>query len=282
MIRGSGKNNNGARPASFVAPSMEGQAEVIAIAQADAQVPVETIRYIEAHGTGTPVGDPIEFEALRKVFERKTDKKHFCYMGSIKGNIGHPTNAAGVVGLIKAALVLHHELIPPTLHFKTPNPRIDLANSPFMIADKLIPFPRGAEVRRAAVSSFGFGGTNVHVILEEAPLPGPAAPSRPRQLLLLSAKSEAALRPTSRVPEGVFGNRACGIVCRCGLHLCKPGRKQLALSAICGCRRIPAEAAKLLRAAQSLALRHASAASAGILLLSFSLAARARSTSTWA
>ena len=244
VIRGSGKNNNGSRPASFVAPSMEGQAEAIAIAQADAQVPVETIRYIEAHGTGTPVGDPIEFDALRKVFERKTDKKHFCYVGSIKGNIGHPTNAAGVVGLIKAALVLHHELIPPTLHFKTPNPRIDLANSPFVIADKLIPLPRGMEVRRAAVSSFGFGGTNVHLILEEAPLPRPSALSRPRQLLLLSAKSEAALKDygeslreyLSTAPAESLADVACTL---------QTGRKQFAH------RRFvvagdPTEAAKLL------------------------------------
>ncbi|MGO9368192.1 MAG: amino acid adenylation domain-containing protein, partial [Terriglobales bacterium] len=198
LIRGTGKNNNGARPASFLAPSVDGQAEAIALAQSNANVPVETIRYIEAHGTGTPVGDPIEFEALRKVFESKTNKKQFCHIGSIKGNIGHPTNAAGVAGLIKAALVLHHEQIPPTLHFKTPNPKIDFASSPFLIADTLIPFPRGAEVRRAGVSSFGFGGTNVHVILEEAPEPQSASASRPLQLLLLSAKSPAALDVYSR------------------------------------------------------------------------------------
>lgn len=204
LVRGSGKNNNGSRPASFLAPSMEGQAEVIAIAQADANVPVETIRYIEAHGTGTPVGDPIELEALCKVFEQKTDKKHFCHIGSIKGNIGHPTNAAGIVGLMKAALVLHHGVIPPTLHYKTPNPRTDLSNSPFMIADKLTPFPRTEEVRRAGVSSFGFGGTNVHVILEEAPVPKPARPSRPRQLLVLSARTKSALSSYSNVLAGHF------------------------------------------------------------------------------
>ena len=208
LIRGSGKNNNGSRPASFLAPSMEGQAEVIAIAQADANIPVESIRYIEAHGTGTPVGDPIEFEALKRVFERKTDKKQFCTIGSIKGNIGHPTNAAGVVGLIKAALVLHHEAIPPTLHFKTPNPRIELADSPFVFNDKLVPFPRGSEVRRAAVSSFGFGGTNVHVILEEAPAPKAARPSRPRQLLLLSAKSQTALSAYSKHAGSSISKRA--------------------------------------------------------------------------
>ena len=208
LIRGSAKNNNGSRPASFLAPSMEGQAEVIESAQADANVPIESIRYIEAHGTGTPVGDPIELEALCKVFQHRTDKKHFCYIGSIKGNIGHPTNAAGIVGLIKTALVLHHEAIPPTLHYKTPNPRIDLSDSPFMIADKLIPFPRGEEVRRAAVSSFGFGGTNVHVILEEAPAPRPARPSRPRQLFLLSARSQAALNAYSKATAEHFQSAA--------------------------------------------------------------------------
>ena len=143
LVRGNGKNNNGARPASFVAPSIEGQAEAIAMAQAKADVPVETIRYVEAHGTGTPVGDPIEIEALSKVFQSKTDKKQFCYIGSIKGNIGHSTIAAGAAGLIKAAMVLHREQIPATLHFKTPNPKLDFANSPFVIADRLIPFPRG-------------------------------------------------------------------------------------------------------------------------------------------
>jgi len=198
VICGTGKNNNGARPASFLAPSVDGQADAIALAQSNANVPVETIRYIEAHGTGTPVGDPIEFEALRKVFESKTRKKQFCYIGSIKGNIGHPTNAAGVAGLIKAALVLHHEQIPPTLHFKTPNPKIEFAGSPFLIADKLIPFPRGEEVRRTAVSSFGFGGTNVHAILEEAPAPKGTSASRPLQLLPISAKSPAALDAYSR------------------------------------------------------------------------------------
>ena len=198
IVRGSAKNNNGARPASFLAPSAEGQAEAIALAQDRADVPVETIGYIEAHGTGTPVGDPIEFDALRKVFEAKSDKKKFCYVGSIKGNIGHPTNAAGVAGLIKAAMVLERELIPPTLHFKTLNPKIDLENSAFMIADRLIAFPRGKEPRRAAVSSFGFGGTNVHTILEEAPIVANGTPSRPMQLLLTSARTATALDAYNR------------------------------------------------------------------------------------
>jgi len=244
LIRGSGKNNNGARPASFLAPSVDGQAEVIAMAQANANIPVESIRYIETHGTGTPVGDPIEFDALRKVFESKTGKKQFCYIGSIKGNIGHPTNAAGVAGLIKTALVLHHQEIPPTLHFKTPNPRIDFASSPFMMADKLIPFPRGEEVRRAAVSSFGFGGTNVHVILEEAPVLRTPGPSRPRQLLLLSARTEAALNSYSHAMEDHLACTAPEAFADVAFTF-QTGRKQMAY------RRFvvaadPSEAAKLL------------------------------------
>jgi amino acid adenylation domain-containing protein len=226
VIRGSGKNNNGARPASFLAPSVDGQAEAVALAQANANVPIESIRYIEAHGTGTPVGDPIEFEALRKVFESKTAKKQFCYIGSIKGNIGHSTSAAGVAGLIKASLVLYHETIPPTLHFKSPNPKIDFLNSPFIMADRLIPFPRGEEVRRAAVSSFGFGGTNVHVILEEAPAPKAASATRPLQLLLLSAKSQTALDAYSRSMAGQFVSAPESFAdAACTLQM---GRKQMA------------------------------------------------------
>ncbi len=227
VICGTGKNNNGARPASFLAPSVEGQAEAIALAQANANVPIETIRYIEAHGTGTPVGDPIEFEALRKVFECKTERKQFCYIGSIKGNIGHPTNAAGVVGLIKAALVLHHEQIPPTLHFKKANPKIDFASSPFIMADKLIPFPRGEEPRRTAVSSFGFGGTNVHVILEEAPAPKGARPSRPLQIFPLSARTPGALDTYSRE----LADHLSGIAPECfadAAYTFQTGRKQMA------------------------------------------------------
>jgi amino acid adenylation domain-containing protein len=193
VICGSAKNNNGSRTASFLAPSVDGQAEVVAMAQARAAIPIDTIGYIEAHGTGTPIGDPIEIEALSKVFNAKSQNKQFCYIGSIKGHIGHPTNAAGIAGLMKAALVLYKEQIPSTLHFKKPNPKIDFVNSPFKVVDKLVPFPRGKTPRRTAVSSFGFGGTNVHVILEEAPLPIQTSPSRPLQLIGVSAKTAPAL-----------------------------------------------------------------------------------------
>jgi len=226
VVRGSAKNNNGARPASFLAPSEDGQAEVIAMAQARANVPVESIGYVEAHGTGTPVGDPIEFDALCKVFKAKTDRMQFCYLGSIKGNIGHPTNAAGVAGFMKAALVLHREEIPPMLHFKKPNPKIDFANSPFIVADRLISFPRGNEPRRTAVSSFGFGGTNVHMILEEAPPARSLTKPRPLQLLLLSARTSSALNASTvslaghlqKAPEGSFADAA---------YTLQVGRKQL-------------------------------------------------------
>jgi amino acid adenylation domain-containing protein len=244
VIRGSAKNNNGARPASFLAPSVEGQAEVIAMAQADANVPIESIRYIEAHGTGTPVGDPIEVEALRKVFEHKTSRRQFCYIGSIKGNIGHPTNAAGVAGLIKTALALHNEEIPPTLHFKVPNPKIDFKNSPFLIADKLIPFPRGEEIRRAAVSSFGFGGTNVHVILEEAPAINGTRSSRPRQLCAVSAKSQKALGDYSQALEEYLADGAPETFADAAFTL-QVGRKQMAHRRFVVAGE-PAEAAKLL------------------------------------
>ena len=279
VIRGTGKNNNGARPASFLAPSVDGQADAIALAQSNANVPVETIRYIEAHGTGTPVGDPIEFEALRKVFESKTDKKQFCYIGSIKGNIGHPTNAAGVAGLIKAALVLHHEEIPPTLHFKKPNPKIDFANSPFLMADKLIPFPRGEQVRRTAVSSFGFGGTNVHVILEEAPEPKAGSASRPLQLLPLSAKTPGGSRCLQPRFGGTFRQRSPKTFADAA-YTFQTGRKQMAhrrfvVAASSNRSRKPAPAA------QSLALRQRNAANAAILPSSSFSGVKARSTSTW-
>jgi len=245
VLKGTGKNNNGARPASFLAPSVEGQAEAIALAQARANVPVDTIGYIETHGTGTPVGDPIEFEALCNVFRAKTDKKQFCYIGSIKGNIGHPTNAAGVAGFIKAAMVLHKEQIPATLHFRKPNPRIDFDGSPFLIADKLIPFSRGPEPRRTAVSSFGFGGTNIHAILEEAPLRRPGSASRPLQLLPLSARTPTALESSSRsLAEYLSSVEAEGLAdISFTLHL---GRKQMAQRRFVVAGE-PLEAAKLLR-----------------------------------
>ncbi|MHC5758414.1 aminotransferase class III-fold pyridoxal phosphate-dependent enzyme [Nostoc sp.] len=193
VIRGSGINNDGADKVSFTAPSVDGQAEAVAMAQADANFHPETISYIEAHGTATPLGDPIEIEALTQAFRVHTDAKQFCAIGSLKSNVGHLVAAAGVAGLIKTALALHYKKIPPSLNFEAPNPKIDFANSPFYVNTKLAEWSEGETPRRAGVSSFGVGGTNAHIVLEEAPQIQSSGSSRPQQLLLLSAKTSEAL-----------------------------------------------------------------------------------------
>ncbi|MEH2285637.1 MAG: aminotransferase class III-fold pyridoxal phosphate-dependent enzyme [Nostoc sp.] len=193
VIKGSGINNDGADKVSFTAPSVDGQAEAVAMAQADANFHPETISYIEAHGTATPLGDPIEIEALTQAFRVHTDAKQFCAIGSLKSNVGHLVAAAGVAGLIKTALALHYKKIPPSLNFEAPNPKIDFANSPFYVNSKLAEWSEGETPRRAGVSSFGVGGTNAHIVLEEAPQIQSSGSSRPQQLLLLSAKTSKAL-----------------------------------------------------------------------------------------
>jgi len=196
VIKGSAINNDGSLKVSYTAPAVEGQSEVIAAAQAMAGIDPETIGYVEAHGTATALGDPVEVMALTRVFRERTAKTGFCGLGSIKSNFGHLDAAAGVAGLIKTVLALKHRQIPPSLHFETPNPAIDFAASPFYVNAQLADWPRNetpGAPRRAAVSSFGVGGTNAHLILEEAPEPEPAAPARPWQLLVLSARSEEAL-----------------------------------------------------------------------------------------
>ena len=194
VIKGWGLNNDGGSKYSYTAPSVDGQAEVIALAQSLANVSAESVTYIEAHGTGTSLGDPIEIEALTKAFRLTTSKNQYCAIGSLKTNIGHLDCAAGVAGLIKTALALHHKEIPPSLHFDTPNPKIDFLNTPFFVNTELRKWPLSTTPRRAGLSSFGVGGTNAHVVLEEA--------SRPTQqycgnsayhVLPLSAKSSTAL-----------------------------------------------------------------------------------------
>ena len=169
MIKGAAVNNDGSARVSFTAPSVDGQAEAIAMAQAVAGIDPETISYVEAHGTGTALGDPIEIAGLTQAFRIGTDKKGFCAIGSVKTNIGHLDAAAGVAGLIKTALSLHHKTLPPSLHFESPNPKLELAETPFFVNARLRPWPDGPTPRRAGVSSFGVGGTNAHVVLEEAP-----------------------------------------------------------------------------------------------------------------
>ncbi|MBP5972975.1 aminotransferase class III-fold pyridoxal phosphate-dependent enzyme [Brasilonema sp. CT11] len=192
IIKGSAINNDGSLKVGYTAPSVDGQAKVIAEALAMAGVEPSTISYIETHGTGTILGDPIEIAALTQAF-RTTDKKNFCGIGSVKTNIGHLDAAAGVAGLIKAVLALKHTQVPPSLHFEQPNPKIDFANSPFYVNSTLLEWNTNGTPRRAGVSSFGIGGTNAHVILEEAPVAEPSISSRPWQLLVLSAKTASAL-----------------------------------------------------------------------------------------
>lgn len=169
VIKGSAINNDGAAKASYAAPGIRGQTEVIARAQERAGVAPQTITYIETHGTATALGDPIEIAALTKVFRRSTARKNFCAVGSVKTNFGHLDHAAGVAGLIKTVLSLKHKLLPPSLHFETPNPAIDFANSPFYVNATLSDWKARRFPRRAGVSAFGIGGTNAHVVLEEAP-----------------------------------------------------------------------------------------------------------------
>ncbi len=193
VIRGSAINNDGASKAGYSAPSIDAQAEVISEALVVAGVEPETLGLVEAHGSGTPIGDPIEVAALTRAWRSSTDRRGFCALGSIKTNVGHTDAAAGVAGLLKAVLALEHRQIPPSLHFETPNPALVLDQSPFYVPTTLRDWPAGETPRRAAVSSLGIGGTNAHVVLEEAPDAPAPAPSRPWQLLVLSARSGAAL-----------------------------------------------------------------------------------------
>jgi amino acid adenylation domain-containing protein len=216
VIKGAALNNDGSAKVSFTSPGVDGQAEVIALAQAQAGFEPSTISYIEAHGTATPLGDPIEIAALTQAFGA-TAAKNFCAIGSVKTNIGHLDTAAGVAGLIKTVLALKHQLLPASLHYKQPNPRIDFANSPFYVNACLAEWKAGPTPRRAGVSSFGLGGTNAHVVLEEAPLREPSGPARDWQLLVLSAKTASALDaatanllqhfkadPSSELPDAAF------------------------------------------------------------------------------
>lgn len=193
VVRGVGINNDGARKSSFTAPSVEGQAAVIAMAHADAGVRPRDLSYVEAHGTATPLGDPVEFEALARVFRADTADTGFCTLGSVKSNVGHTVIAAGAAGVIKTALALTHEEIPGTVHYTAPNPHLALDASPFRVRAEPVAWPRGDRPRLAGVSSFGVGGTNAHVVLEEAPpAPAPVPGDRP-EALVLSARSAAAL-----------------------------------------------------------------------------------------
>ena len=193
LLLGAGINNDGSDKFGYAAPSQKGQADAISMAYAVAGVEPASVDYVECHGTGTPLGDPIEVGALAEVFGAGAARTAPCLLSSIKGNIGHLDVAAGVTGLVKAAMALDREKIPGTLHYSEPNPRLDLPNIPFMVSRQPTPWPRGRAIRRAGVSAFGFGGTNVHVVLEEAPSSDAKFSQRSKQVLCLSARTEAAL-----------------------------------------------------------------------------------------
>jgi acyl transferase domain-containing protein/thioesterase domain-containing protein len=197
VILGSAINNDGARKVGFLAPSVEGQAEVIAEALEFSGVSAEEISYVEAHGTGTLVGDPIELRALTLAFRKTTDRNQYCRIGSLKSNVGHLDAAAGVAGLIKTVLALEHEQIPASLHFEKPNPHIQFANSPFIVNQQLRDWPSARSPRRAGVTSLGIGGTNAHVVLEQAPPVKLERASKPYELIPISAKTESALENAS-------------------------------------------------------------------------------------
>ncbi len=207
VIRGVGINNDGATKAGFTAPSVEGQAAAIRKAHHAAGVNPETITYVEAHGTATPLGDPIEVAALTEAFRAGTERKHFCGLGTAKTNVGHLDAAAGVTGLIKAALSIEKALLPPVLHYREPNPRIDFANSPFFVVNELKQWEPEGFPRRAGVSSFGVGGTNVHMVLEQAPSTPETTPEPSPQVLILSAKTDsAALRMSAELADALEAN----------------------------------------------------------------------------
>lgn len=198
VIKGSAINNDANAKIGFTAPSVDGQAEAITQALTAAAVKAESISYIETHGTATHLGDPIEIAALSQAFQAQTSAQGFCAIGSVKTNIGHLDIAAGIASVIKVALALQHHMIPPSLHFHTPNPAINFSDSPFYVNSKLAAWSTRAYPRRAGISSFGIGGTNAHIIMEEAPERPSAVDEHATQLLVLSARTPTALANIQR------------------------------------------------------------------------------------
>lgn len=200
VIRGFAVNNDGSAKVGYTAPSVEGQARVIALAQEAAGVRPGSIGYIEAHGTGTPLGDPIELAALTQAFHSRTNKnkKRFCAVGTAKTNVGHLDIAAGVTGLIHATHIVRYGKLPPTLHYHAPNPKFDLEQSPFYVNAEAAEWKPEMTPRRAGVSAFGVGGTNAHVVIEQPPEQSSEPPPRPPQLLTISARSQTALEQATQ------------------------------------------------------------------------------------
>lgn len=198
VVRGSAINNDGSQKVGYLAPSVEGQASVVSEALNIAGIEADSVSYVETHGTGTLIGDPIEVAALTQAYRTQTQKSGYCAIGSLKSNIGHLGEAAGIAGLIKTVLSLEHREIPASLNFEVPNPRIDFAKSPFYVNARTQPWKVPGGPRRAGITALGAGGTNAHMILEEGPEPPAPAPSRRWKLLELSARSPAALEAATR------------------------------------------------------------------------------------
>ena len=193
VILGSAVNNDGQRKVGYLAPSVAGQAEAIAEALGVAGVNAETITYVETHGTGTAVGDPLEIKGLTQAFRGDTVRTGYSAIGSLKTNVGHLDTAAGVAGLIKTALALRHRQVPASLNFQNANPQIDFGSTPFYVNTSLLDWKSNGTPRRAGITVLGIGGTNAHVVLEEAPAPNPEGIACPHQIIPLSARTETAL-----------------------------------------------------------------------------------------
>lgn len=243
VIKGSALNNDGSLKAGYTAPSVEGQVGVIARAYAAAGVDPATVTYLAAHGTATPMGDPIEVAALVQAFKTinagKDSElpKQRCAIGSVKANIGHTDTAAGVASLIAAVMAMKHREIPPLLHFSEANPAIDFADTPFFVNTEVLPWQPEGMPRRAGISSLGIGGTNVHLVLEEAPLQPlhAEAETRPVQLLLLSARTASALdRASANLAAHLDGERELALAD--AAYTLAVGRKQFAQRRAVLCR----------------------------------------------
>ncbi|MBX2857830.1 MAG: amino acid adenylation domain-containing protein [Cellvibrionaceae bacterium] len=244
VIRGAALNNDGSQKVSYAAPSVKGQAEVIAMAQTLAGVDAEQIGYVEAHGTGTKLGDPVEIRALSQAFRRSTTKKNYCALGSGKSMIGHLDVAAGVAGLMRATLALHHKTFPATLHFNEPNPELKLEDSPFLIRAQAREWHSPQQPRMAAVSSFGVGGTNAHAIIQEAP-PKETVPSKKNcHLLTLSAKTATALEQQCASLAAHFKSRPTLSLADAAYTL-QQGRRQFNYRRVFACHSLEDAIAKL-------------------------------------
>jgi acyl transferase domain-containing protein len=244
VIRGSAVNNDGSAKVDFMAPSVDRQADAVSEALANAEVAARSIGYIEAHGTGTRLGDMVEIAALTKAFRTETPDCGFCTIGSVKTNIGHLDAAAGIAGLIKAVLALQHSRIPPSLHFDTPNPELRLPETPFRVCTELTDWPANGMPRRAAVNALGIGGTNAFVVLEEAPAAAPASSGRSVQVLALSARTPASLNRAAIELAGHLDQNPRANLADVAFTL-QCGRKPFSHRRAIVCRDIPAAIAQL-------------------------------------